>query len=141
MRAHSITRLPQDVNDFDLGYCLGLIVGEGSFSRHGRGHGNGIRLRVTLHSNDPGPIHALFKVMGGRINGPYVYERKGSDKLHHALYWILNGQALKVWLPVLLERMPPSRKRQQLLAILGLPLEETLERPAPAETGQSCLSL
>jgi hypothetical protein len=118
MRGHSITRLPHEASEFDLGYCLGLITGEGSICRHGRTK-RALRLRVTLHSNDPEPLFTLLRIMGGYINGPYEYQRPGRKEPHRCIAWCLCGPQLRLSAPTLIQRMPPSRKRDQLQALLG----------------------
>jgi hypothetical protein len=54
---------------FDLGYVIGLIVGEGSFTGDRR---DGC-LTVKLHEEDPEPSERLKQVFGGRVYGPYAH--------------------------------------------------------------------
>jgi hypothetical protein len=54
---------------FDLGYVIGLIVGEGSFTGDRR---DGC-LTVKLHEEDPEPLERLKQVFGGRVYGPYAH--------------------------------------------------------------------
>jgi hypothetical protein len=140
MRRHATTRLPQDASEFDLGFCLGLIAGEGSICRHGR-TARALRLRVTFHSNDPEPVRLLERTMGGYINGPYEYERPGRRSPHCLIAWCLCGVELKRWAAVLIDRMPPCRKRQQLLAALGQSPEPPNDPGDRRDPEQECLPL
>ena len=93
---------------FQIGYLMGLIVGEGSFT----GDLRAPVLAVQLHENDPLPLLALQRVLGGRIYGPYHYRQKdGSER--HAIKWLLRGRALAALLPAIHRHLPPSRKREQ----------------------------
>ncbi|OGB22964.1 MAG: hypothetical protein A3E23_08210 [Burkholderiales bacterium RIFCSPHIGHO2_12_FULL_65_48] len=94
---------------FLLGYALGLVVGEGTFTncRHPR-------LAVKLHEEDPEPLLLLKSLFGGRINGPYHY--KGKDGVvRRSLTWNLDGRKLMRVLPLVAKYLPASRKRQQFL--------------------------
>ena len=91
---------------FDLGYAMGLIVGEGTFT------GDRLQpsLEVKMHRRDPEPLHHLQELFGGRIFGPYA--RQG-----RSLYaYMLRGRELKDAIPVIQEHLPNSWKRVQFEA-------------------------
>jgi hypothetical protein len=95
------------MTDFELGYCLGLITGEGYFHHDKQGYGT--HLDVKLKENDPEPLRYLLTHMGGKTYGPY---ESGGRRF---LIWRLNSHELAGILDLMVERMPPSRKRDQLL--------------------------
>lgn len=86
---------PEFVRGFDLGYVIGLIVGEGSFT----GDGRTPCLQVRLHR--------LREAFGGRIYGPYIH-----DGRHHRT-WLLRGADSFDALPTIFEYRPASKKRVQ----------------------------
>ena len=91
------------MDQFALGYAMGLIVGEGSFT------GDRLQpsLEVKLHRRDLEPLEHLQRTLGGRIYGPYA--RGGRN--HYA--YMLRGHELRRALPVILEHLPSSWKRLQ----------------------------
>lgn len=123
--------LPHDqISSFDMGYAMGFIAGEGSFSFRGnytirsrgkcyrRGGYAYTRLNVKLHVRDVKPLEFLQKLFGGRINGPYteVQVRKdGTKREMVSLTWILDGRALYAALPLFRKYLPMSYKRIQFL--------------------------
>jgi hypothetical protein len=91
------------VDQFGLGYAMGLIVGEGSFT----GDKRQPSLEVKLHRRDLEPLEHLQRTLGGRIFGPYA---RGSRNLYA---YMLRGGALRQALPTLQEFLPQSWKRVQ----------------------------
>ena len=91
------------MDDFAVGYAMGLIVGEGSFT----GDRQQPSLEVKLHRRDLEPLEHLQRTLGGRIYGPYA--RGGRD--HYA--YMLRGRELRAALPLLRQHLPPSWKRLQ----------------------------
>ncbi len=91
------------MNQFGLGYALGLIVGEGSFT----GDRRQPSLEVKLHRRDPEPLEHLRRTFGGKIFGPYA--RAGRS----LFVYMLRGEALRAALPILHEHLPDSWKRHQ----------------------------
>jgi hypothetical protein len=91
------------VDPFALGYAMGLIVGEGSFT------GDRLQpsLEVKLHRRDLEPLEHLQRTLGGRIYGPYA---RGTRN-HYA--YMLRGSELRRALPLLREHLPASWKRTQ----------------------------
>lgn len=90
-------------SDFALGYAMGLIVGEGSFT----GDRRRPCLSVRLHVDNPRPLNHLKLLFGGRLYGPYQYDGRVS------FVWLLRGDDLWDALPTFFERLPESRKRRQ----------------------------
>ena len=91
------------MDQFGLGYAMGLIVGEGSFT----GDRRQPSLEVKLHRRDLEPLEHLQRILGGRIFGPYA---RGGRNLYA---YMLRGRALRQALPVLQEFLPQSWKRVQ----------------------------
>jgi hypothetical protein len=91
------------VDQFALGYAMGLIVGEGSFT----GDRQQPSLEVKLHRRDLEPLEHLQRTLGGRIYGPYA--RGGRN--HYS--YMLRGQDLRRAVPVIHEHLPSSWKRLQ----------------------------
>lgn len=95
-------------NQFKLGYVIGFIVGEASFS----GDKKKPRLAVKQKDNLK-PLKACVEMFGGRINGPYTYTyQDGVDRTYHI--WSLDGPELVSALPVLEKNMPDCEKRMRL---------------------------
>ena len=97
---------PSQARLLGVTHQAGLIVGEGSFI----GDSKQPALQVKLDERDPRPLYYLQALFGGRIYGPY-FSRGRRSRL-----WILRGWELWNALPVLLDNMPPSHKREQLEA-------------------------
>ena len=93
---------------FLVGYLMGLIVGEGSFS----GDRKNACLAVKLHEEDPLPLVALQKAFGGKLNGPYRYTQPDGVE-RRSMVWQLRGKRLFPLLPLIHKHLPQSRKREQ----------------------------
>ena len=91
------------MDQFDLGYAMGLIVGQGSFT----GDRQQPSLEVKLHRRDLAALEHIARVFGGRIFGPYAY---GGRNLYA---YMLRGRELKDALPLLQQHLPISWKRVQ----------------------------
>jgi hypothetical protein len=94
---------------FEYGYCLGLIVGEGSFT-HAGGQGRyGAPICSLGLVEDLQPVLALQRRFGGRVTVGEAY-----GKVRY--YWVLQGADLRRALPIFDALLPSSRKRDQYLA-------------------------
>ena len=91
------------VDQFGLGYAMGLIVGEGSFT----GDRQQPSLELKLHRRDVEPLEHLQKTLGGRIFGPYAHGGRNSYA------YMLRGRELRLALPTIQEHLPQSWKRVQ----------------------------
>lgn len=91
------------VHEFEMGYIMGLVVGEGSFTSDRRQP----CLQVKLHARDPFPLRFLADRLGGRVYGPYHHESRSY------FTWLLRGPALRSALPLFREHLPESWKREQ----------------------------
>ena len=94
---------------FKIGYAIGLVVGEGSFTDD---KGKSPTLSVKLHEDDPEPLLFLKSFLGGKIYGPYHHSQKEGPERKYFL-WHLKSHQLRKALPLFLAYLPPSRKRQQ----------------------------
>lgn len=110
------------VKPFDLGYAMGLIVGEGSFT----GDTKQPSLEIRMHRRDLEPLENVQRLLGGRIFGPYTH---GGRNLY---VYMLRGRQLKDALPILQEHLPQSWKRIQFESWRAK-YNEFLERPQPSQ--------
>jgi hypothetical protein len=91
------------VREFDIGYIMGLVVGEGSFTADRQQP----YLQVKFHARDPFPLRQLAERLGGRVYGPYRHQSR------HYFTWLLRGAELKAALPLFRDYLPESWKREQ----------------------------
>jgi hypothetical protein len=91
------------VREFDIGYIMGLVVGEGCFTADRQQP----FLQIKLHARDPFPLRHLSDQLGGRVYGPYRHQGR------HYFTWLLRGPELKAALPIFREYLPESWKREQ----------------------------
>lgn len=110
------------MDQFAIGYAMGLIVGEGSFT----GDRQQPSLEVKLHRRDVEPLEHLQRVLGGRIFGPYAH---GGRSLYA---YMLRGRELRGALPVLQAHLPKSWKRVQFEQWRAKYLD-FFERPQPSQ--------
>ena len=110
------------VKPFELGYAMGLIVGEGSFT----GDKQQPSLEIRMHRRDLEPLENVQRLLGGRIFGPYTH---GGRNLY---VYMLRGRQLKDALPILHEHLPQSWKRIQFESWRSK-YNEFLERPQPSQ--------
>jgi hypothetical protein len=110
------------VRPFDLGYAMGLIVGEGSFT------GDRLQpsLEIKMHRRDMEPLEHLQRTLGGRIFGPYAH---GGRNLYA---YMLRGRELRDALPVIQEHLPNSWKRIQFESWRAK-YASFFERPQPSQ--------
>jgi hypothetical protein len=110
------------VPEFALGYAMGLIVAEGSFT----GDRQQPSLEIRMHRRDLDPLENVQRLLGGRIFGPYAH---GGRSLY---VYMLRGRELKDALPVIQEHLPRSWKRIQFDAWRAK-YSDYLERPQPSQ--------
>jgi hypothetical protein len=110
------------VDQFGLGYAMGLIVGEGSFT----GDRQQPSLELRMHRRDVEPLEHLQRCLGGRIFGPYAH---GGRNLY---VYMLRGRDLREALPIIHEYLPRSWKRVQFDA-WRTKYAEYLDRPEPSK--------
>ena len=96
------------MNRLQIGYLMGLIVGEGSFT----GDRKDPVLAIKLAEDDPQPLLDCQRFLGGKVYGPYRHAEKDGDKKSF-IVWRLTGKPLVAALPMLGKHLPPSRKRNQ----------------------------
>ena len=92
-------------DDFKLGFVMGLITGEGSFT----GDYRKPALQVKLHARDIVVLEALRDMFGGKIYGPYTH----GDRYY--CLWVLRGEELRQAAEVFLNHLPESHKRTQFM--------------------------
>ena len=117
------------VREFDIGYIMGLVVGEGSFTADRRQP----YLQVKLHVRDPFPLRHLADRLGGRVYGPYRHQTR------HYYTWLLRGPALRAAVPIFRAYLPESWKREQFEAWFTqhrkfFELERAVQPPEPTDT-------
>jgi hypothetical protein len=118
--AHLVGWVP--VMTFELGYAMGLIVGEGSFT----GDRQQPSLEIRMHRRDLAPLENVQRLLGGRIFGPYSH---GGRSLY---VYMLRGRQLKDALPILQEHLPSSWKRVQYDSWLQK-YADHFDRPVPSK--------
>jgi hypothetical protein len=110
------------VEPFALGFSMGLIVGEGSFT----GDREQPALQIRMHRRDLEALEHVQRQLGGRIFGPYAHAGRNS------YVYLLRGGALKSALPVLEEFLPSSWKRVQFDA-WRTKYTDYFDRPQPSQ--------
>jgi hypothetical protein len=91
------------VQEFEIGYIMGLVVGEGSFSADRQQP----YLQLKSHARDPFPLRFLSDRLGGRVYGPYHHQGR------NYFTWLLRGSELRAALPLFRDYLPESWKREQ----------------------------
>jgi hypothetical protein len=100
------------MSDFEIGYLMGLFVGEGCFTSY-RNHGKDYPVcLMRLHVRDPQPLMALQRLLGGKVYGPY------RDGTRITRLWMLRGTALRPVLYFFFQHLPESYKREPFLTWL-----------------------
>lgn len=80
------------LTEWERGFLLGLLVGEGHFGGDGRQPQITLRMHVRHH---PLLRWLLERVPGSRLYGPYTHGGR------HYYQWSLRGQALRALIPLL----------------------------------------
>lgn len=93
------------MTDFEVGFVMGLIVGEGSFT----GDGKTYAMEIKMHANDPEPIQYVQRVLGGTIYGPYTRNKR------EFWHYLLRGFEMRKHIRLFYQHLPESRKRRQFL--------------------------
>jgi hypothetical protein len=91
------------MDPFKLGYAMGLIVGEGSFTADRKQPA----LSLKMHERDPLPFQLLRHVLRGRVYGPNHHQER-----QYFLY-LLRGRDLEAALPLFDRYLPSSHRREQ----------------------------
>lgn len=105
-----------------MGFSMGLIVGEGSFT----GDRHQPALQIRMHRRDLEALEHVQRQLGGRIFGPYANAGRSS------YVYLLRGGALKAALPTLEKFLPSSWKRVQFEAWRAK-YTDYFDRPQPSQ--------
>jgi hypothetical protein len=98
------------MSDFEIGYVMGLFVGEGCSTSYPSAKGRAYPFcSLRLHARDPEPLKTLQRLLGGKVFGPY------RDGKRISRIWILRGAPHRSALWLFFQYLPESHKRQQLL--------------------------
>ena len=92
-------------DDFKLGFVMGIIAGEGSFT----GDHRTPALQVKMHARDVALLEVLRDQLGGKIYGPYTH----GDRYY--CLWILRGEELRQAAELFLSHLPDGHKRTQFM--------------------------
>ena len=95
----------QLLSDFEIGYIIGLIVGEGSFT----GDKYQPSLQLRMQHTDPEPVRYVWQIIGGNIFGPYTHGGRTYT------FVIVRGEDLKDALQLFYNHLPECRKRRLFL--------------------------
>lgn len=87
------------MDDFDAGFLVGVLVGEGSFG----GDGRQPAITVRMHTRHEALFHRLSAIVpGSRLYGPYHHSGRSYFQ------WLVRGPALRRLIPVLDARLTPT---------------------------------
>lgn len=95
------------ISEFDLGYIMGMVTGEGCFTQDGKQPA----LSVKQTAAGRAPLDYIARVLGGTVYGPYG--PYGKSKPYFV--WHLRGRQLVEAIPLFVEHLPPSLERERLL--------------------------
>lgn len=93
------------MDSFDIGYIVGLMVGEGTFTG-----GKAPYIGMKLHQDDPKPLDVLKKHLGGKIYGPYFHQNR-----KYLIWKIVKKEELNRAILFFDLHLPESLKRQKYL--------------------------
>jgi hypothetical protein len=80
------------IDPFDLGFLVGVLVGEGSFG----GDGRQAHILVRMHVRHEALFHRLLRIVpGSRLYGPYHHSGRSYYQ------WAVRGPALRALIPLL----------------------------------------
>jgi len=80
------------MTELELGFLLGVLVGEGSFG----GDGRQPAITVRMHTRHEALFHRLLEIVpGSRLYGPYHHSGRSYYQ------WFVRGPALRALVPVL----------------------------------------
>jgi hypothetical protein len=80
------------VTDLELGFLLGVLVGEGSFG----GDGKQPAITVRMHTRHEAIFRRLLEIVpGSRLYGPYNHSGRSYFQ------WLVRGPALRELVPIL----------------------------------------
>jgi len=87
------------MSDFELGFLLGILVGEGSFG----GDGKHPAVTVRMHTRHEALFRRLLAIVpGSRLYGPYNHSGRSYFQ------WLVRGPALRDLVPVLDAHLGPE---------------------------------
>lgn len=87
------------MTDLELGFLLGVLVGEGSFG----GDGRQPSITVRMHTRHESVFHKLLlAVPGSRLYGPYHHSGRSYFQ------WLVRGPALRRLVPILDRYLTPD---------------------------------
>lgn len=86
------------MSDFELGFLIGVLVGEGSFG----GDGRQPQITVRMHTRHESLFHTLVRIVpGSRLYGPYHHSGRSYFQ------WVVRGPALRRLVGVLDPHLRP----------------------------------
>jgi hypothetical protein len=87
------------LDPFDLGFLLGVLIGEGSFG----GDGRQPAITVRMHIRHENLFRRLLEIVpGSRLYGPYHHSGRSFFQ------WFVRGQALRRLVPLLDVHLTPD---------------------------------
>jgi hypothetical protein len=94
----------EELTEFDIGFLIGLLVGEGHFG----GDGRQPQITLKMHTDHEAVFHWLVDHFpGGRLYGPYFHGGR------HYYQWMARGAYLRdVMAPLIASRLRPEHSER-----------------------------
>ncbi|MCL4506129.1 MAG: hypothetical protein M1434_14260 [Chloroflexi bacterium] len=99
----------ESTEDFRLGFAIGIIAAEGSFT----GDLRKPALQIKMHARDQATLDFLQQMFGGKVYGPYTHGER------YYCLWSLRGAELRQSVATFMRYLPESYKRTQFIEWAG----------------------
>jgi len=108
------------MNNFEKGWVIGFLEGEGCFTSH---KNNGYKhIRILAASTDLDALEKLQTIAGGNLNGPYGMSKHNNLKVKNPkpyYQWSLHKQKEVTKLLEVIKPHLSSRRQQRIEEIIG----------------------
>lgn len=126
---------PYEMPDFDFGWIIGIIEGEGSIQSKWSGKYRQVQLQVNMTDEDV--IRRFHAYVGGTVSGPFNPNWKSRNKTpeHYRPFWTWQMSAQKQTNDFLLAILPHLSQRRSNQALKALDTLDSLRDAALARKG------